>query len=341
MPIDRSPGFRPAWWLPGPHAQTLWPALFRLPPYVDRTRQRIRTPDGDFLDLDWCGADSGPLVLLLHGLSGSSASNYIRGLQKALRRFGMRSVALNFRGCSGPMNETSRCYHSGETGDLAFVHAWLREREPETPIAMIGFSLGGNVVLKWLGETRTQEPFAAVAVSVPLLLDRCATRMDQGFSRVYRDRLLQELKAYVRRKHAHLTSIGRHDEAERLAGLGDLAPIRSFWDYDERVVAGLYPFDGAEDYYRRSSSRPMLRAIATPTLIVQSEDDPFMTVDVIPAEDELADCVRLEVTSGGGHVGFIGGVWPGFPRFWLERRIPEFLIARLRDRTGASARLAG
>jgi uncharacterized protein len=304
--------------------------MFRFPPAVSCRRERISTPDGDFLDLDWCGEGPGPLVLLLHGLSGSAQSSYIRGLQRALQKRGFRSVALNFRGCSGAMNHTSRCYHSGETGDLAFVRDRLRKREPETPLAAVGFSLGGNVLLKWLGESGENSGlFGAVAVSVPLLLDRCASRMDRGFSRIYRDRLLRELKDYLRQKQAHLIASGYDDEAEQLARLGDLSPIRSFWEYDERVVAGLYAFEGAEDYYRQSSSREKLGAIRTPTLIIQAQDDPFMTPDVIPREDELAECVDLELSAGGGHVGFVGGFWPGWPRYWLESRIPAYLVQRL------------
>jgi len=331
MPIDDAPIFRPAWWLPGAHLQTLWPAMFRCGPRFSRRRERIATPDGDFLDLDWSGEEESPLVILIHGLSGSSASPYILGLQNALGRRGFRTAALNFRGCSGPMNDTSRCYHSGETGDIEYVYRWVRAREPRTPIAAVGFSLGGNVLLKWLGEAgeRTQL-FAAVAVSVPLLLHLCATRMDRGFSRLYRNRMLHELKHYMTAKQAHLRRIGRGEEAGKVERLGDLSTIRSFWDYDERVVAGLYPFAGAHDYYRRSSSRQFLRSIGTPTLIIQARDDPFMTPDVIPEPQELSKSVQLEVTPGGGHVGFIAGNWPGRARYWLEERIPEYLCERLR-----------
>lgn len=331
MPINREPEFRPAWWLRGPHLQTVWAARSRRPPSAPRRRERLATPDDDFLDLDWCGEGTAPLVLLVHGLTGSSRSPYIVGMEEALRRKGFRTVALNFRGCSGPMNNTSRCYHSGETGDIGFVYRHLQACEPGVPIGVVGFSLGGNVILKWLGEMGwSADLFAAAAVSVPMLLHVCATRMDQGFSRVYRDRLLRELKEYIARKRNHLHNIGRVAEARRVEDLGDLSMIRSFWDYDHRVVAGLYDFDDADDYYRRSSSRQFLRSIRVPTLIVQAEDDPFMTEGVIPVPDELSESVHLDVAPAGGHVGFIAGMWPGQPRFWLEERIPDFMEERLR-----------
>jgi hypothetical protein len=318
--------------------QTLWPAVFRRGPSLYRRRERIATPDGDFLDLDWSGDGACPVVILLHGLSGSSASPYILGLQRALGKRGFRSAALNFRGCSGPMNDSSRCYHSGETGDIEYVYRWLRDREPGLPIAAVGFSLGGNVLLKWLGETGgNTKLFAAVAVSVPLLLHLCATRMDRGFSRLYRNHLLRELRCYMRAKRVHLRHIRRWQEADRVERLGDLSTVRSFWDYDERVVAELYDFADAHDYYRKSSSRPFLRSIRTPTLVIQARDDPFMTPEVIPEPWELSESVHMEVTSGGGHVGFIAGNCPGRPRYWLEERIPAYLLARLGVATGAYA----
>lgn len=331
MPVNRTPGFRPAWWLRSPHLQTLWAAQSRRQRSAARQRERVVTPDDDFLDLDWRGEGTGPLVLLVHGLTGSSRSPYILGMEEALQRRGFRTVAFNFRGCSGSMNNTSRCYHSGETGDISFVYRHLRVREPGVPIGVVGFSLGGNVILKWLGEMGwNADLFAAAAVSVPLLLHLCATRMDQGFSRIYRDRLLRELKGYLARKRNHLHNIGRVTEAKRVEELGDLSAIQSFWDYDQRVVAGLYGFLDAEDYYRRSSSRQFLHAIRVPTLIVQAADDPFMTDGVIPEPSELSEAVHLDVAPAGGHVGFIAGVWPGRPRFWLEERIPDFLEASLR-----------
>jgi uncharacterized protein len=322
--------FTPAWWLKNCHLQTLYPALFRKLPSPVLRRERLITPDNDFLDLDWCGEEHLPLVILLHGLTGSSQSIYIKGLQHVLSQNNYRSVALNFRGCSGESNNSFRCYHSGETQDIDFLYKTLREREPTTPIAAVGFSLGGNVLLKWLGEQQNNvNLFAAVAISVPLVLSICATKLDFGFSKIYRANLLRELKDYISGKQQHLEKIGATQHAKKLEQLGDLTKIRSFWEYDERVVAKLHGFKNAHDYYARSSSRQYLKKIAVPTLLIHALDDPFMTANVIPKADELSPFVQLELTKAGGHVGFVAGKNPFKPVYWLEQRIPKFLQQQL------------
>ncbi len=318
--------FKPAWWLKNRHFQTLYPALFRKIPAPLLRRERLVTPDDDFIDIDWCGEGDSPLIILLHGLTGSSKSIYIQGLQHILLANNFRSVALNFRGCSGEPNNSARCYHSGETQDIDFLYQTLRQREPETPLGAIGFSLGGNVLLKWLGEKqKSLTLFAAIAVSVPLVLSVCATKLDDGFSKIYRQNLLRELKLYIVEKSQHLTKIGRENDAQKIKALGDLSKITSFWEYDEKVVAKLHGFQNAHDYYAKSSSRQFLKTISVPTLLIQSLDDPFMTTEVIPTLDELSDFVQLEITKNGGHVGFVTGKNPFKPIYWLEQRIPEFL----------------
>ncbi len=324
--------FQPAWWWRNPHLQTLYPALFRKGIPLERIRERLITPDQDFLDLDWHEDPDKPLVILLHGLSGSSESGYILGLQQALRSCGFASVALNFRGCSGFPNWKARCYHSGETEDIAFVYETIRQRFPKRPIAAVGFSLGGNVLLKWLGEQGDAlSLFAAVAVSVPLVLSECASRLDKGFSRIYRRYLLDELKHYIEQKQAFLQSQGFNDEADRLRQLGDLSDITSFWQYDERVVARLHGFRDAADYYQRSSSRQFLGAIRLPTLLIQAHDDPFMTPAVLPQGHELAPQVAMEVHNWGGHVGFVNGQTPHDKTYWLDKRIPVYLLDKLKS----------
>jgi predicted alpha/beta-fold hydrolase len=322
--------FKSAWWLKNAHLQTLYPALFRKISAPLLRRERLTTPDGDFIDLDWCGEGDEPLIILLHGLTGSSQSVYIKGLQHVLLANNFRSVTLNFRGCSGEPNNSARCYHSGETGDIDFLYQTLRQREPNTEFAAIGFSLGGNVLLKWLGEQKNSvKLFAAIAVSVPLVLSICSTRLDRGFSRVYRKNLLRELKAYIIDKHRHLEKIGQKRDAEKIKNLGDLSTIKSFLEYDEQVVATLHGFKNAHDLYTRSSSRQFLKMITVPTLIIQALDDPFMTKDVLPTLNELSACVQLEITTTGGHVGFVTGRNPFSPEYWLERRIPEFLRQKI------------
>jgi predicted alpha/beta-fold hydrolase len=323
--------FKPAWWLKNAHLQTFYPALFRkTPPLITLRRERLITPDNDFIDIDFCGAGELPLIILLHGLTGSSQSSYIKGLQRELLAQGFRSVTLNFRGCSGEYNRLARCYHSGETEDIQFLYQTLRQREPGTPFAAIGFSLGGNVLLKWLGEQGNQlSLFAAIAVSVPLVLSACASKLDNGFSKIYRDNLLRELKHYVLAKQQHLEKLGKIHEAKKIKLLGDLSGIKSFWQYDDRVVARLHGFKNVQDYYQRSSSRQFLKSIAIPTLIIQAIDDPFMTAEVLPDTTELSPSVYLEITQGGGHVGFVAGTNPFKPKYWLEHRIPEFLKQHL------------
>jgi predicted alpha/beta-fold hydrolase len=323
--------FKPAWWLSNAHLQTIYPALMRKSSVlIGLKRERLITPDNDFIDIDWCGEGNQPLIILLHGLSGSTQSGYIRGLQQALLSKGFRTVALNFRGCSGELNYSARCYHSGETEDIHFLYQWLREREPETPIGAVGFSLGGNVLLKWLGERGNQlSLFAAIAVSVPLVLSICATKLDTGFSKFYRKILLSELKEHVEEKKLHLERLGNFQEVKRIEKLGDISDIESFWQYDDRVVARLHHFKDVHDYYLRSSSRQFLKSIAITTLLIQALDDPFMTEEVLPNLDELSPTIQLEITQGGGHVGFIGGYIPFKPSYWLDQRIPEFFEQQL------------
>jgi predicted alpha/beta-fold hydrolase len=323
--------FKPAWWLKNAHLQSIFPFLFRkVQCHTETWRERLVTPDHDFIDIDFCEKGSQPLIILLHGLTGSSQSSYIKGLQQALYQQGFRSVALNFRGCSGESNNTARCYHSGETEDIHFLYQTLRQREPDTAIAAIGFSLGGNVLLKWLGEQGNNlSLFCACAVSVPLVLSECATKLDYGFSRIYRNSLIRELKQYLIIKYKHLVNEDNIQEANKILQLGDLSTIKSFWQYDDQVVAKLHGFLSAGDYYKKSSSRSFLNTIEIPTLLIQSQDDPFMTQAVIPHIQELSSSISLEITERGGHVGFISGSNPFRPKYWLDRRIPEFIKQHL------------
>ncbi|UVE18084.1 hydrolase [Pseudomonas sp. LS44] len=324
--------FQPAWWLPGPHLQTLWTSLCRRPPQLQRQRERLWLEDGDFLDLDWHGPHEAraPLVLVLHGLTGSSDSLYVLGLQQRLAAQGWASVALNWRGCSGEPNLLPRGYHSGVSEDLATVIAHLRAQRPLAPLYAVGYSLGGNVLLKHLGESGAGCLLqAAVAVSVPFRLDQCADRIGIGFSRVYQRHFMSEMVAYVRRKQQLFT---QQNKAEHLAALHQLGPLdgmRTFWDFDGRITAPLHGFADADDYYRRASSRYYLGAIRTPTLIIQAADDPFVFRHSLPESAELAPGVEFELHAHGGHVGFIDGS-PRQPGYYLERRIPAWLSAQAR-----------
>jgi uncharacterized protein len=308
MPIRQS-SFQAPRWLAGPNRQTIWNTVIGRKPPVDLRRERFELSDGDFVDLDWLVGGQGPIVVVLHGLGGSSDSPYVRGLLKQVQAMGWRGLILNFRGCSGEPNRLMRAYHSGDTGDVAEVVAAIRAREPDTPLVGVGYSLGGNVLLKWLGETGDQNPLAGVvAVSVPFDLDTCADCLNKGFSQVYEWRFVRGLKEHYALK----------------APLSELPVIRSIREWDEEVTAPLHGFDGATDYYSRSSSGQFLAGIQVPTLVLHATDDPFMDETVIPKEEALSEQVTLELSATGGHVGFVMGS-PLRPVYWLEERIPAFL----------------
>jgi len=323
------PVFRPAAGLGNPHLQTLWGPLWRKTVHLHRPRERLWLADGDFLDLDWHGpqTDSAPLVLVLHGLTGSSNSPYVAGLQRALAAQEWASVAVNWRGCSGEPNLLARSYHSGATADLIEVIAHVSSLRPNAPLYAVGYSLGGNILLKHLGEAanacRLQ---AAVAISVPFRLDQCADRIGQGFSRVYQAHFMRAMLAYVEDKQRRFTREGQHEGLAKLDALGPLKNMRTFWQFDGQVTAPLNGFMDAHDYYRRCSSRYFLGTIQTRTLIIQAADDPFVFPHSLPAANELSASTTLELQQRGGHVGFIDGNLLA-PEYYLERRIPQWLAS--------------
>jgi len=286
-------------------------------------------PDGDFLDLDWTAWGNGALALIVHGLEGSSRSPYARGLARSLARHGWAAVVLNLRGCSGHPNRLARAYHSGETGDLDYVVGLLRDRLPATPLVVIGYSAGGNILLKWLGERGHDAALlAAVAISVPYRLDIAVDALRHALGGAYERYFLKTLRAKT------------HEKIDRLAmplGHHELDAIRSLRDFDEWVTAPLHGFSGAEDYYERASCRRWLPQIAIPTLLIHAADDPFMTVTAVPGRAELSVTTEMELYDRGGHVGFVSGALPWRPRYWLEERIPAFLSAQInRKRPGST-----
>ncbi len=314
--------FRPAWWLPNGHLQTIWPVLFRRRIRLQTRRERLELPDGDFLDVDWVGRE-GPIVIVLHGLQGSVESKYARGLLREIEARGWRGALMHFRGCSGEANRLPRSYHSGETTDVDWFARQLRSREPETPLAAVAYSLGGNVLLKWLGESRARSPLrAAVAVSIPFELGAAADSMEVGLSRIYQWYLVRKLKQAVYAKMANRSFALPLTRVE-------LDRLRTFREFDEAVTAPVHGFESAQDYYERCSSRQFVDRIETPTLVLHAADDPLMHAGVIPQPAERSARVRFEVSPSGGHVGFVSGAWPWSTRYWLEDRIPDFLQAYL------------
>lgn len=312
--------FKPAWWLPNSHLQTLWPALLRASiKNIKLERERVELPDGDFIDLDWIGKNKHgtPIVLILHGFEGSIESHYAKGMMQVIDQHGWRGVFMYFRGCSGEPNRLQRGYHSGETSDVNYIVQYLLNRHPNTYLTAIGYSLGGNVLLKWLGETKETNPLkAAIAISVPFELHKASSRIRHGFSRIYEWYFLKCLRERLQHKF------------EQVAPPVDpslLVEIQSLRDFDDKYTAPLHGFSGVDEYYSTSSSRQYLHTIHVPTLVLHSKDDPFMTEDVIPSRAELSPFVTLEVTESGGHVGFVTGNVPWRPRYWLEERVPAFL----------------
>lgn len=328
----RTAAFRSPWWLPDAHSQTLWR---RFTPHkaLPRRRQRLELPDGDFLDLDWVetatNQHNSPLILLLHGLCGSSSSPYIVALQHQLQATGLSSVAMNFRGCSGEMNRRARAYHSGCTEDVEAVFQALRARQDKRPLIGVGYSLGANVLLKWLAEAGDRDGvLGGVAVSTPFALAPCSEAMDRGVGRLYGHYFRRQLIADVTRKReAFRQRADRQEELQCLEALGDLSRLRSLWEFDDQVTAPLHGFSGAQDYYTRCSSGSALARIRRPVTLIQSANDPIIPHGTLPSMDTLPDCVRWHLTESGGHVGFTSADQPD----WLETQILESIQPLLAD----------
>ncbi len=314
----RQSSFKPPWYLANPHLQTILANIIK-PRFPQVSYETVPLTDGDSLQLARGTARGSDTILILHGLEGSLRSAYAQRLLNALNQAALPAAFMFFRGCDGRPNKQVRSYHSGETDDLRQVIQHLKQTGSER-IILVGYSLGGNVTLKYLGEQEADRSvLGAVAVSVPLLLDICAERMDRGFSRIYQHSLLRRLKNKVRQKEQLLVAHGFSTE---------LDSIKNFVQFDDRFTAPVHGFDDAMHYYRSCSSRQFLKHIQTPTLVIQARDDPFMTSAVLPEELEISDLVTVELSAHGGHVGFIGG-GPVKPHHWLEPRILDFIRQRL------------
>jgi predicted alpha/beta-fold hydrolase len=288
------------------------------------TRERFDTPDGDFVDVDWqAGPPGAPLLLVLHGLEGTARSHYIGGLFALAAARGWRAGVLYFRSCSGEINRLPRFYHSGDTGDLAHVLSVIAGREPGLRVGTVGISIGGNVLLKWLGELGDAVPpplAGAVAISVPFDLEACVQVMDRGLQKVlYTASFMRSFRTKTRAKA--LAHPGFVDLPTALRA-------RTFAAYDRAVTAPLHGFADELDYYRQASSAPYLTRIRRPTLLLNALDDPFIPVSALPDPRALPAAVRAEFVPVGGHVGFVEGA-PWRATSWAERRALEFLSSVL------------
>jgi len=318
--------FKAPLWLPGGHLQTLWRRFAGKLPVLQRQRQRVDMPDGDFIDLDWVYAAEAsdlPLVLLVHGLAGSSQSPYILAMQSLLQQQGYDSVAMNLRGCSGSFNSLAVAYHSGCSHDVEAVADHLDSlMAPERKLVVNGYSLGANVLVKWLSETRHANRVAGgISVSNPFSLALCCERMNYGLAGVYGRYFLHNLRRDLNAKARYFEERGAERELQAIRALGSLDGLKTLWDFDDAVTAPLHGFKGALDYYERCSSRQFLPAIRHPLLILHALNDPIIPPVALPEPGELPDCVQYEYLPAGGHVGFVERSDP----LWLERRLLRFI----------------
>ncbi|MBI2795508.1 MAG: alpha/beta fold hydrolase [Gemmatimonadetes bacterium] len=325
------PSFRPAWWLRGAHAQTLWGKVRRRDPGIATRPEQWPAPDGDLLDVHRLDGPAGsPRLVILHGLEGTAASHYVRSSFDEAARRGWCAVLLLFRGCSGRLNHARRLYHSGETTDLDHVVRTLLREEPGAPIVLAGFSLGGNVLLKWLGEQGDRVPrevVAAAGVSVPFDLARGSRHLERGVSRVYSRTFLRSLKAKAAAKVAQFPDLP--------VRLGEAMTSRTLWEFDDAMTAPLHGFRDAAQYYARSSSLGYLARVRRPSLLLSAVDDPFLPASVLDDVRAVArgnPALRLEFPERGGHVGFVSGARRGEPFYYAEWRAMSFLAAQLDHR---------
>jgi uncharacterized protein len=317
------------WWCRSPHAQTLWGKLFRARPELPTQRIRWETPDGDFLDIHRLDAPAGsPRAILLHGLEGTVRSHYAGGMLLEAARRGWGADLLIFRSCGGELNRTRRFYHSGETGDLSFAFDKIASEFPDSPIFLAGVSLGGNVLLKWLGENGDRIPSqvaGAAAISVPFDLGRSADNINKGFARVYQAHFLRSLKRKA------LDKLRLFPDALMQEQLRGAKTIR---DFDNFFTAPVHGFRNATDYYEKSSSIRFLGGVTVPTLLLSARDDPFLPSDVLQAVEGIAaesPALSVEFIETGGHAGFVQGRWPWSASYYLERRVADFLDSQLRE----------
>ncbi|WP_230969104.1 hydrolase [Nitrogeniibacter aestuarii] len=319
-------------WLPGGHLQTIWP-LTRMPPRPDYMRVRWETPDEDFIHADWITKRPGvPLVVLFHGLEGSSDSHYARAIMGHFHKIRWNGVVPHFRGCSGKPNRLMRAYHSGDSEEIGWILSRIAERYREGPIFAVGISLGGNALLKYLGE-QGQEARSllrgAAAVCAPLDLEISGRALGDGFNRVYTERFLRTLKRKA------LDKIDIHKATDY--DVDRIRKARTLYEFDDAFTAPVHGFDGVLDYWRRASARPLLHGIRVSTLLLNARNDPFVPPEILPPPDTLPRHLTPEFPDAGGHVGFLRGSFPGH-LYWLPQRLEAFFRRRLKPKSRTVSR---
>ena len=313
-------------WLLGGNAQTIYPFLLRsliIPAYQ---RERLELDDGDFIDIDWLdnSADR-PLVVMFHGLEGDSSSHYARSIMGLFQELGWRGAVVHFRGCSGTPNRLPRAYHAGDSEEIdRILHNIIDKNQSlnsNTQLYVIGISLGGNALLKWLGEQGKKACHlidGVATVSVPLDLAAAGKALDSGFNQIYTQHFLGTLKKKVLKK------------LDNFPGLFDavaVAECTTLYQFDNLVTAPLHGFSNTDEYWTLSSSKPWLKHIQVPTLVINARNDPFMPSSFLPAQTDVSCSVLLEFPAEGGHVGFLSSPFPG-NLTWLPQRIVRFFDNR-------------
>ena len=318
--------YRAPAWLVGGNAQTIWPALFaRRHTGVRPTfrRERWPTPDGDFIDVDWQGDDTNaPLLVLFHGLEGSSASHYAQAFAEWARCHGWRYAVPHFRGCSGEMNCAPRAYHSGDYEEIGWILERMRAAQ-RGPVAAVGVSLGGNALLRWAAEagaSAAQSVSAVAAVSAPIDLAAGGAAIGSGFNRLtYTRMFLRTMKPKALAKLAQFPGLF---DRERLLATRDL------YEFDNVFTAPLHGFRDTDDYWSRGSAKPHLQRIRIPALVLNARNDPFVPAASLPRAADVGPQVTLWQPQHGGHVGFPAGRWPGHVHT-VPDRVMGWIVLRL------------
>ena len=339
MPLFLSPinahsaPYSAPFWLPGGHLQTIFAATLASKPTVNYRRERWELPDSDFVDVDWAEpiiAEQNspanlvpdlppniPIVVLFHGLEGSSQSNYSRALMAASVAKGWRGVVIHFRGCSGEPNRLPRAYYAGDTPEIQLLLSRVSEHAPQAPIYAAGVSLGANALLKWLGESGEGAKTIvskAVAVSAPMDLAASATALDTGLNRIlYTPSFVDSMRPKALAMLVRFPNLPLEIEKIKAA--------KTIHDIDNAVTAVLYGARDAEDYYAKNASKPWLQQIRLPTLILNAKNDPFIPEHTLPTAAEVSEFVTLEYPETGGHVGFAGR------DNWLATRILDYFTS--------------
>ncbi|MFN0039411.1 MAG: hydrolase [Burkholderiales bacterium] len=310
------PDYRAPWWLPGGHLQTVYPSLVlrgSVPPY---RRTRWETPDADFIDIDWIDAgEAAPMIVLFHGLEGSSRSHYATAMMRAVAAAGWRGAVVHFRGCSGEPNRLPRAYHSGDVEEIHWILERFRRERPGIPIFAAGVSLGANALLKWLGRPGSQKfVAAAAAISAPVDLACAGDRLGQGLNAWYGWNFLRTLKTKSLEK------------LSRFPGLYDAMVVSSAGSlraFDNVVTAPLHGFRDTDDYWARAAAKPDMAHIELPTLVIHAHNDPFLPGEYLPSPSDCSPRIEFETPSEGGHAGFVSGRFPGHLN-WMPQRVLAF-----------------